>query len=127
MCKLPSPPPHRATHTLCPQKKLLPVAIPVANTPCSMLPGNGSRGWTLACWERGEKRGGRLSEPPQGGRACSELREQHRGWQGWGCRDTAEGLLTHLVAACEEVGAAIWREELLWRLSNREGANPGKR
>lgn len=47
-------PSHRATHTLCPQT----AAIPVGNTPCSMLPGNGSSEQTLlplACYERGEK------------------------------------------------------------------------
>lgn len=51
-------PPHRATHTPCPQT-MLPVAIPVGNIPCSMLPGNGSSEQTLlplACYKCGERR-----------------------------------------------------------------------
>lgn len=50
-------------------------------------------------------------------------------WQGWGCGQwgRSRGILTHLTAAWKEVGAAIWREDLVCRLSNMAGANLGRR
>lgn len=44
-----------------------------------------------------------------------------------GSGDAAEGPLTHPAAAWKEAGAAIWREDLVCRLSNMEGANLGRR
>lgn len=119
MCKLP---PHRATHTPC-----LQTTLPVGNgnTPCSMLPGNGP----CCPWHVWREMGGHLSEPSKGGERAQSCRSSAKGARAGavGSRDTAEGPLTHLAAAWKEVGAAIWREDLVCRLSNMEGANLRRR
>lgn len=73
--------------------------------------------------------GGHLSEPPKGGEHAQSCRSSAKGARAGavGSGEAAEGLLTHLTAACKEVGAAIWREDLVCRLSNMEGANLRRR
>lgn len=72
--------------------------------------------------------GGRLSEPSKGAEHAQSCRSSAEGGRAGaaGSGDSAEGPLTHPAAAWKEVGAAIWREDLVCRLSNMEGANLGR-
>lgn len=119
----------QATPTSCHSHPCPQTTLPVGNgnTPCSMLPGNGPAAPGMCgVWREME---GHLSEPSKGGQRAQSCRSSAKGARAGavGSRDTAEGLLTHLTAAWKEVGAAIWREDLVCRLSNMEGANRRRR